>query len=101
SELTATSSSAGLKDRNWFVLSAILLKQWRVPRTFKFACLRTKSCACSRELAVDKCSVPYSTLPAQFFSLIFGSSLRSGETAGAAASPEKSLMKLLLFMAKG
>jgi hypothetical protein len=33
--------------------------------------------------------------------LMSGSSFISGETNGAAAVPEKSLIKLLLFMAKG
>src|SRR5438270_8914446 len=101
SEFMATSSSAGFNDRNWFVLSAILLKQWRVPSTFSLDCFRTKSRACSREVTVYKFSVPYSTLPAQFFSLLSGSSAKRGETAGPASMPEKSLMKLLLFNTKG
>jgi len=36
SAFNATISSIDFKDRNWFVLSAILLKQWRVPSTLKF-----------------------------------------------------------------
>src|SRR5207248_8660993 len=99
--LTEKSSSAGFIDRNCLVLSATLLKQWRVPRTFNFACLLTNSRASSTELAVYKFSVPYSKLPAQFFNLMSGSSFISGETNGAAAVPEKSLIKILLFMAKG
>jgi hypothetical protein len=33
--------------------------------------------------------------------LLSGSMLRSGETTGEAANPEKSLIKFLLFMANG
>jgi len=62
------------------VLSAILLKQWRVPRTFSLFCVLTNSQTCSTELAGYKLSVLYSKLPAQFVSLDAGSRAKSGET---------------------
>ncbi|PYU81171.1 MAG: hypothetical protein DMG50_17110 [Acidobacteria bacterium] len=53
SAFNATISSMDFKDRNWFVLSAILLKQWPVPSTLNLACLLTKSFTSSTESAVQ------------------------------------------------
>src|SRR6476660_8537695 len=51
------------------LLSAMLLKQCRVPSTLRWLCFLTKSRACSSELAEYRFSVLYSRLPAQFFNL--------------------------------
>src|ERR1700737_2112721 len=90
-------SSMGFKERNWLVLSAILLKQWRVPSTFNLACFLTKFFTCSMELAAYRLSVLYSKLPAQFLSLVSGNAAKSREAAGAATVAESSLMKFRLF----
>ena len=87
SAFNATISSMDFKDRNWFVLSAILLKQWPVPSTLNLACLL-------------KFSVPYSKLPGQFFIFVSGSRAKSGETKGPAAIVENSLRNCLLSMLK-
>ena len=100
SAFNATISSIDFKDRNWFVLSAILLKQWRVPSTLNLACLLTKSFTSSTESAAYKFSVLFSKLPAQFFIFVSGSRAKSGETKGPAAIVENSLRNCLLSMLK-
>src|SRR5207244_9021579 len=77
----------------------MLLKQWRVPSTFNLCCSLTYFRTCSSELAEYKRSVLYSRLPAQFFSLSFAAQAKRGEITGLAISAEKSLIKVLLFIA--
>src|SRR5467141_28097 len=96
---SATTSSIGFRDRKLSVLSAMLLKQWRVPSTFNLCCFLTYFRTSSSELAESKRSVLYSRLPAQFFSLSCVAQANSGEIAGLAITAEKSLIKVLLFIA--
>src|SRR6266851_3423481 len=96
---SATTSSIGFRDRKLSVLSAMLLKQWRVPSTFNLCCFLTYFRTSSSELAEYKRSVPYSRLPAQFDSLSFVARAKRGEITGLAISAEKSLIKVLLFIA--
>src|SRR5438309_10549373 len=95
----ATTSSIGFSERRFCVLSAMSLKQWRVPRTLSLLCFLTNSCTCSSELAEYKRSVPYSRLPAQFFSLLLDAQANRGEMTGLAIIAAKSLIKVLLFTA--
>ena len=86
-----------------YLLSAMLLKQWRVPSTFSWLCFFTKSRARSNELAEYKLSVLYSRLPAQFFNLsaaILSSGIQANifEMRGDANIADESLIKVLLFM---
>src|SRR5437016_12137376 len=94
-----TTSSIGFRDRKLSVLSAMLLKQWRVPSTFNLCCFLTYFRASSSELAEYKRSVLYSRLPAQFDSLSFVARAKRGEITGLAIIAEKSLIKVLLFIA--
>src|SRR5580700_5860088 len=95
-----TISSRGFKERKVSLLSAMLLKQWRVPRTFSFDCFLTKSWTCSRDLAAYRRSVPYSRLPAQFVSFSVPAQAKMRRTEGLAIVAEESLIKVRLFMAK-
>src|SRR2546429_9398820 len=54
SAFNATISSMDFKDRNWFVLSAILLKQWRGPIILKFVFPFVKSLHSSISAAGEK-----------------------------------------------
>src|SRR5437763_13578412 len=94
----ATSSSIGFRDRKLSVLSAMLLKQWRVPSTFNLCCFLTYFRTSSSELAEYKRSVLYSRLPAQFDSLSFVARAKRGEITGLAIIAEKNLIKVLLFI---
>src|SRR6267378_3277350 len=96
---SATTWSIGFKESRLWVLSAMLLKQWRVPRTLRLLCRLTNSRTCSSELAGYRRSVLYSRLPAQFFSLSGAAQVSRGGRAGAAISAEKSLRNDRLFMA--
>src|SRR6266478_878713 len=95
----ATTLSIDFKDRKLSVLSAMLLKQWRVPNTFSLLRFLTQPRTCSSEFAVYRRSVLYSRLPAQFLSLTLAVQVRRGETAGLAITAEKNLIKVLLFIA--
>jgi len=46
-----TISFISRRERNWSALSAMALKQWRVPSTLKCACFRTKSWISASDLA--------------------------------------------------
>ena len=81
------------------MLSAMLLKQWRVPSTFNLCCFLTYFRTSSSELAEYKRSVLYSRLPAQFDSLSFVARAKRGEITGLVIIAEKSLIKVLLFIA--
>src|SRR5437879_11226073 len=65
----STMCSMSFRERNCSLLSAMELKQWRVPSTFNRSCLRTNSRTCPTDLGEYTLSVPYSRFPAQFFSL--------------------------------
>src|SRR5215475_3554177 len=90
----------GFSERKTFLLSAILLKQCRVPRTLNFTCFRTKDCTSSSERPEVRFSVPYSRLPAQFFSLSPAAQEKRGATAGAAISRDAVLRNRRLFMVR-
>src|ERR1700730_181801 len=94
----ATILAIGLTDRNSSVLFAIVLKQCRVPSTFSLLCFGTNSRTCSSDSAEYKRSVPYSRLPAQFFSFSSCVAAINGERIGLAAIAEVSLINVLLFM---
>src|SRR5215469_3353375 len=93
----AATLSMGLSDKKECVLSAILLKQWRVPSTFRFCCALTTFVICSSELAEYICSVLYSTFSAQFFSLLPSAQLSTGDRTGVAINREESSTKVRLF----
>src|SRR5215813_2876378 len=86
-------------DSRLSLLSAMRLKQWRVPRALSLDCCLTKPRTWSMELAVATRSVLNSKLPDQFLSLSSGMALRRGTTAGVAIAADNSLRKLRLFMA--
>src|SRR4030095_3093159 len=89
----------GFKERKALLVSAILLKQCRVPRTLNFACLRTKDCTSSSERAEVRFSVPYSRFPAQLFNLSPSAvHANRGAIAGVAISKEAVLRNRRLFM---
>src|SRR5215468_11232591 len=88
----------GLSDRKALLLSAILLKQCRVPRTLKRECLRTKDCTSSSAWAECRFSVPYSRLPAQFFNLSPAVQANRRAMAGAAINRDAVRRKRRLFM---
>src|SRR5580704_3133244 len=94
----ATILAIGRTERNSSVLFAIVLKQCRVPSTFSLLCFGTNSRTCSSDSAEYKRSVPYSRLPAQFFSFSSGIAAINGERIGLAAIAEESLINVLLFM---
>ena len=75
----------------------MLLKQCRVPRTFRRLCFFTNSCASCSEPAGYNCSVLYSKLPAQFVSLPPVAQVNRGESKGLASMAEESLINVLLF----
>ena len=69
----------------------MVLKQWRVPRTLSFGCLRTNSRVSSSERAAYSLSVPYSRFPAQFLSFSAPAAQAvSREKTGQAMRPETS-----------
>src|SRR5277367_2859327 len=93
-----TISSRGFRERKASLLSAMLLKQWREPRTFSLGWDFTKDGISSRDLAVWTLSVLYSRLPAQLVSLSGLAQERRRETAGVAIVAEESFRKVRLFM---
>src|SRR5215510_12843882 len=89
----------GFRERKALLLSAILLKQCRVPRTLNFACFRTKDCTSSSNRAEVRFSVPYSRFPAQFFNLSPSViHANRGAIAGVTISTEAVLRNRRLFM---
>src|SRR6266481_7810648 len=99
SAFRSTTLSIAFIERNWSWLSAMWLKQWRVPSTFSLLCLRTNSCTASTEPAENTRSVPYSTFPAQLWSFSSAAQAVSLERNGLAIAAEQILRKVLLFMA--
>src|SRR5262245_39260787 len=75
----------------------MVLKQWRVPSTFSFGCLTTRSLTCSAESAENICSVLYWTLPAQFVSLSPNAHESKVESTGVSVNIEHSLRNIRLF----
>src|SRR6266478_4528348 len=98
-ESSSTTWSMAFNESRFCLLSAILLKQWRVPRTFSLLSRLTNSRTWSTELAGYRRSVLYSRLPAQFFSLSPRAQASRGESARAAIIAERTLRKDLLSMA--
>ena len=92
--------SIDFNERKCCLLSAMRLKQWRVPSTFNWLRFFTNSRTCSSEFAECKSWVLYSKLPAQFLSLSSGIQAKRRETRGPATVADRSLIKVLLFMAK-
>ena len=80
------------------MLSAIRLKQWRVPRTLNFACCLTNDLISWGELTVESLCVLYCRLPAQFLSAVSGKPAPIRDTTGLAIIAEQSLMNLRLSM---
>src|SRR5215470_11948172 len=75
----------------------MVLKQWRVPSTFRFGCLTTKFLTCSGESAENNASVLYWTLPAQFISLSPNAQESKVESTGVSVNNEHSLRNIRLF----
>src|ERR1700730_5357233 len=95
-----TTWSIDFKERRLSVLSAMLLKQWRVPSTFNLLSFLTNSRTCSSELAEYMRSVLYSKFPAQFFSLSPAIQANRVGMTGLATIAEQSLMKVRLFIVR-
>src|SRR5215467_4636863 len=95
-ESTTGSCAAKSVVSNCCLLSAMRLKQWRVPSVLKLECLRTKSCIAATESAEATFSVLYSIFPAQFVS--FSGDAKDWSSNGMAAAAVQSLMKVLFFM---
>src|SRR5215469_195582 len=74
----------------------MVLKQWRVPSTFRFGCLTTKFLTCSGESAENNWSVLYWTLPAQFFSWSPNAQESKVESTGVSVNIEHSLRNIRL-----
>src|SRR5215469_13340903 len=85
-----------LTDRKECALSAIVLKQWRVPSTFRFGCFTTRFLTCSTESAENNCSVLYWTLPAQLVSLSPNAQESKVESTGVSVNMEHSLRNIRL-----
>src|SRR6266576_1149498 len=94
---SATTWSMVFAERNSLVVSAILLKQWRVPSTFRLRRFLTNSCMFFSEVAEYCFSVLYSRLPAQFFSLLSDDS-NSGEIIRLVSAAEQTFRNVLLFI---
>jgi len=92
-ESNAMTLSCDFNERNSFELSAMSLKQWRVPRTFSLLCALTKSRTSSGERAEYNRSVPYARLPAQLVNFS-DAQAKTGESSGLAAAAEQSRMKV-------
>src|SRR4029077_8370799 len=97
---SAITLSIALSESRLWVLSAMLLKQCRVPSTFRLLCFLTNSRTCSREVAGYRFCVLYSRLPAQFVSFSPDAQESKGAIRGLANSAGKSFIKVLFFMAR-
>src|SRR5271154_1415091 len=95
-----TTSFMGCSERKQSLLSAMWLKEWRVPRTLSLLLLFTWSRTCCSELVGYRRSVPYSILPAQFLSLSAVAHANAREAEGTASAAVRSFMKALLFIAR-
>src|SRR6266576_4764077 len=93
----ATTWSVAFIERNSLVVSAMLLKQWRVPSTFRLRRFLTNSCMFFSEVAEYCFSVLYSRLPAQFFSLL-SDDANSGEIIRLVSAAEQTFRNVLLFI---
>src|SRR5207302_9113277 len=90
--------SIDLSERNSEGVSAILLKQWRVPSTLSFFRFLTKSWTSLTDFAEYNLSVPYSILPAQLVSLSLDDHVSSGESTRLVSTAEQAFRKVLLFI---
>src|SRR6266566_2137213 len=95
-ESNAMTLSCDFNERSSFELSAMSLKQCRVPRTFNLLCSLTKFRTSSGERAEYNRSVPYARLPAQLVNFSDAQE-KTGESSGLAAAAEQSRMKVRLF----
>src|SRR5215471_14791646 len=86
----AVTLSMFLTDKKECALSAMVLKQWRVPSTFRCGCLMTRFLTCSGESAENNASVLYWTLPAQFISLSPNAQESKVESTGVSVNNEHS-----------
>src|SRR5450432_3679497 len=94
----ATTLFSCLREIKLSLLSAMVLKQWRVPSTFTLLYFFTKSITCSIDSGTYSLSVLYSILPAQFFILSAGNSFTNGENNGVVISAEDNLIKVRFFI---
>src|SRR6202034_504721 len=86
----------GFSDKKLESLSAIELKQCRVPSTFNLLSERKIDCACSIDEASSRRSVPYTILPAQLVSLWFAFSMEMGLSKEPAMALENNCRKVRL-----
>src|SRR5882757_4269230 len=84
------------RERKLSVLSAIRLKQWRVPSTFSLWYFFTNSLTCSMDWGEYNLPVLYSILPAQFLNFSSCSQLVIGEITAPATKVEDNLRNVLL-----
>src|SRR5215469_9565103 len=87
-----------LREMNCRLLSAILLKQWRVPRTVRLFCFLADSRTLSWVRAEYRFSVLYSKLPAQFLSFSPAAHAKRGARKGLPIREEQTLRKDRLFI---
>src|ERR1043166_3419685 len=106
----AAASSAGasfisVSDKNVSLLSAIVLKQCRVPSTFSLPVFLTYSFASARDFAAYQLSVLYSIFPAQFFglssTLLFAPIPAIGDKNDSAPIAPASFRNVLFFICEG
>src|SRR2546430_9501039 len=93
-----TTWSIGLSERNSALVSAIVLKQWRVPSPLSLFRFLTKSCTSFTDFAEYSLWVPYSILPAQLVSLSLDDHVSSGESTRLVSTAEQAFRKVLLFI---
>src|ERR1700682_6465995 len=97
-ESTVTTSFSSLTERKRSLLSAMVLKQCLVPRTFRRLCFLTKSRTSSTEADDWRRSVLYSILPAQFVILPAPAQAIIGATKRLPITAADSRRKVLLFI---
>lgn len=76
----------------------MVLKQWRVPNTFRFGFFRTAACTFGNVLAVCSRVVLYVRLPAQLRSLSSLAHRMGWVKAGVASKEAESFRNVLLFV---
>src|SRR5882757_3311575 len=89
-----------LREINRSVLSAMRLKQCRVPSTFSLLYFFTNSLTCSMDVGEYRLLVLYSILPAQFCNFSPCSQLVIGEITVPAANAADNLRKVRFFIFK-
>jgi len=94
---SATILSRFLRESNFVDVSAIELKQWRVPNTLNSWVSFTNRLASSTVSGTYNRRVPYSRFPAQFLSSLRPCRAMRGDSIRPATNAEHSLMNVLLF----